>query len=81
MCCLIILQKTIYGANVVIFEGILAFEKKELRDVRENVVVFVVINVFIMPHSNERLYSYVFTMCCFEDASFIVFFISAILSP
>jgi len=36
------LQKTIYGANVVIFEGILAFEKKELRDVSENVAFLVI---------------------------------------
>lgn len=28
------LQKTVYGANVVIFEGILAFANKELLKVR-----------------------------------------------
>ena len=28
-----ILQKTVYGANVVIFEGILAFSNKELTEV------------------------------------------------
>ena len=28
-----VLQKTVYGANVVIFEGILAFYSKELMEV------------------------------------------------
>ncbi len=32
---LVILQKTVYGANVVIFEGILAFTSKELLEVSE----------------------------------------------
>ena len=35
MMCVFSLQKTVYGANVVIFEGILAFANKELLKVGE----------------------------------------------
>ncbi len=31
-------QKTIYGANVVIFEGIMCFVNKDLREVRKSIV-------------------------------------------
>lgn len=41
-------KKTIYGANVVIFEGILAFEKKELRDLMD-------MKVFVDTDSDIRL--------------------------
>ena len=32
------LQKTFYGANVVIFEGIMAFFNEEIREVRGNTI-------------------------------------------